>query len=188
MTAIELKARILSQEIESTIVHRIAADQHVPPHIAALYRRFFLLEEIVGEPLCVEVSGSAHHTPTGERGEPDLEEPAPEVEVDVEEDDGDEVEGTTKEYTFMNVGVVSGVQAGLVVPVGDPFKRARSSDRIHRYVRLTATGKHLAKQYIRMEAAAKAKKPCLAGTPFEAQVRSDWRAGRLSLGNTESHR
>ncbi|WAS96035.1 hypothetical protein [Nannocystis punicea] len=182
MSSRSLKARIVCQEIEATVIHCIARDLDVPIHAASVIRRLFLVEGCAGEPLCVEVFGSAHHTPTGERGEPDLQAPAPPTERH-EEDLGE-----APQDMYLNDGVLASVAAGLVRPVGGPFKRNRSSKSIYRYMRLTATGRILAAQYIRMEAAAKARKLCLAATPFEDQVKQDHRDGRLSLKSPKPSR
>lgn len=176
---ISLKARILRQEIEATVVHCIARDLDVPIHIASLFRRLFLVEGCVGEPLCVEVAGSAYHTPTGG---PAREEQAP------DDDEADDDARSPGQSLYLDDRVLVSVAVGLVRPVGGPFKRHKSSTSIHRYVRLTPAGRLLAAQYIRMEAAAKARKTCLASTPFEDQIRQDHRAGRLSLRSPESDR
>ena len=83
--SISLKARILRKEIEATVIHCIARDLDVPIHIASLFRRLFLVEGCVGEPLCVEVAGSAYHTPTGEPAGLECDDPA--AHGDEDEDD-----------------------------------------------------------------------------------------------------
>lgn len=172
-----LKVRMVRTEIEATVVHRIASDLEVPLYTANLIRRLFLIEHCLGERLYVEVSGSALHTPTGERPGGDCEAPA---EV-TDDDDPDDDQPSREPPTYLNEGVLLSVAVGLLHPVGRPFKRSKSSTSIYRYVRLTRTGQILAAKYTTMEAAAKAGKPCFASTPFEELIMREYRAGHLSL-------
>lgn len=180
--SISLKARILRKEIEATVIHCIARDLDVPLHIASLFRRLFLVEGCVGEPLCVEVAGSAYHTATGEPAGIERDDPA------ADDDEVDDDACSPRPALYLDDRVLVSVAVGLVRPVGGPFKRNKSSTSIHRYVRLTPAGRLLAAQYIRMEAAAKARKTCLASTSFEDQIRQEHRAGRLSLRSPEADR
>lgn len=168
------KARILAAEIEASVVNAIASTLRVAPAVACSLRRLFLLDA-AGETLCVEVSGSAHHTPVGDEGEDE----------DYEEDT-DEVPAT-KEYTYLNDGVVAAVEAGLLKPAGEPFRRSRRSETLHRYMRLTEKGQALAASFVRYEQRTKASKPSLAGVPFHSQVREMVRTGQLRLRSRESH-
>lgn len=170
-----IKARALASEVEASVVNGIAAHLRVSAAQAHALRTIFLLDA-AGESICVEVSGSAHHTPVGDEGE------------DEQFEDSDEGEvASVKQYTYLNDGVVAGVEAGLLKPAGEPFRRSKRSETLLRYVKLTPEGKELAQSFVTYEERQKASKPCLSGVSLLGQVREQVRTGKLTLKSRELH-
>lgn len=190
-------ARALASEIDASIVNGIARDLDTSPAVAREVHRIMLCERIADVPACVELAGSAHHTPVGDPGAPDPDEVVPVLDaVEDDEDDTADDEGdaeaspewraledglvNTKRYAFLADSVNAAMEAGVLEKAGEPFRKHKLSREIRTYVRLTSTGRALADKYIARQAAQYASRPSLAarGT-FHEQVKAAVKSGYL---------